>query len=65
MLVLSTTAEQEKRRWTILSIIHTVARAVVNPKFPDTTAHCVRITKIAETYASKADTDTSAGLGIT
>src|SRR5215475_10354762 len=50
---LITPTEQEKRRWTTLSIIHAVARAVVNLEFPYTTAHCVRITEIAETHARR------------
>jgi hypothetical protein len=35
---LISTTKQEERRWTALRIVHTVARAVVNPQFPDTTS---------------------------
>src|SRR5712691_10871509 len=59
------TTEQEKRRWTALGIIHAVARAVVNPQFPDTTADRMRIAEIPEPHAGKTGTDTGAGLGIT
>ena len=37
------TTEQEERPWTTLDIVHTVARAVVDPEFPDPTADGVRI----------------------
>ena len=62
---LISTTKQEERRWTALSIVHTVARAVVNPQFPDTTADGVRIAEIAKPHTGKTSTDTGTGPGIT
>jgi hypothetical protein len=62
---LISTTKQEKCRWTALSIVHTVARAVVNPQFPDTTADGVRIAEIAKPHTGKTSTDTGTGSGIT
>src|SRR5262245_28738766 len=62
---LITATEQEKRCWTALCIVHTIARALVNSQLPDATTDCVCITEVAETYASKASPDTGSGPGIT
>jgi len=56
--------EQQKGCCAAPSIIHTVARAVVNPEFPDTTTHRVGIADIAETHTSKPGTNTGTGLDI-
>jgi hypothetical protein len=61
---LISTTKQEKCRWTALSIVHTVARAVVNPQFPDTTADGVRVAEIAKSHTGKTSTDTGTGSGI-
>jgi hypothetical protein len=57
--------EQQQSGSAAPSIVHTVARAVVNPEFPDTTTDRVCITDIAETYAGKPGTNTGPGLDIT
>jgi hypothetical protein len=61
---LISTTKQEERRWTALSIVHTVARAVVNPQFPNTTADGVRIAEIAKSHTGKTSMDTGTGSGI-
>jgi hypothetical protein len=62
---LISTAKQEERRWAALSTVHTVARAVVNPQFPDTAAAGVRIAEIAKPHTGKTRPDTGPGSGIT
>jgi hypothetical protein len=59
------TTEQEENRWATLGIVHAIPRAVVNPEFPDTTAHRVSIARIAETQAVNADTNAGTGSGVT
>jgi hypothetical protein len=61
---LISTTEQQEGCCAAPSIVHAVARAVVNPEFPDTTANRVRIADIAETHAGKTGTNTSTGLDI-
>src|SRR5438094_8053126 len=45
-------------------LVHAVARAVVNPEFPDTTTNRMGIAEIAETYAGQAGTNAGTGLDI-
>ena len=45
-------------------IVHTVARAIINPEFPDATTHGMCIAKIAETHTRQPSTNPGTHLTI-